>query len=212
MSYRISYMATILIAVLFLIAGCQNALVLEDPYSTSSFQQIKKEEENNIPLPPMPDPGVLKSEPSSKSSPSRVLYPISISRLKSSIRSLEAFRLFSYHVLIQKDTETFKTLKLAALEYIEKYINPFLNEYEIADNPEKSSYVAALLYLKANLFLLYDDNLAFFNTLEELKTRFPKQMKETKVFHFDTGSILIEDGFKRIEERLRFRDNSRNPQ
>ena len=212
MSYRISYIATPLIAVIFLIAGCQNGYVLKDPYSTTSFEQVKKEGENSIPLPPLPDPGALKSESSPESSPSRVLYPISIARLKSSIRCLEAFRLFSYHVLIQNDTETFNTLKRAALEYIEKHINPFSVEYEITDNPERSSSIAALLYLKANLFLLYDDNLAFFNTLKELKTRFPKQMKETKAFHFDTGSILIEDGFKRIEERLGFRNNSQNPQ
>lgn len=208
MRYRISYMATILIGVIFLIAGCQNALVLKDPYSTSSFKQVKKAGENSIPFPPLPDSGAIKDESSSQPSTSPVLYPISTAWLKSSLRCLEAFRLFSYHVLIQNDMETFNTLKQTALEYIEKHINPTLAEYQTADDSERSYYIAALLYFKANLFLIYDDNLAFFNTLKELKTQFKKQMKETEVFHFDTGYITIEEGFKRIEDELGLRNNN----
>jgi hypothetical protein len=116
--------------------------------------------------------------------------------------------LFSYHVLIQNDIETFNTLKQAALGYIEKHIDPLLTGYETADDSKRSYYIAALLHFKANLFLIYGDNLAFFNTMEELKTRFPKQMQETRNFHFDTGYITIEDGFKRIEERSGLRNNN----
>jgi hypothetical protein len=99
--------------------------------------------------------------------------------------------------------KTCAELKKAALEYMERYIDPLLIEYSRENDLQNADSLATLLYLKAYLLLIYEENLTFRKTLKEFKRRFPDQIQNLTTFHFDTGITTLNDGFSRsIHEQL----------
>ncbi len=107
MRYQILYIPTILILMIFFVTGCQKTMVkISSPEDIPDLVQNDDGESLLQEDTAQQDSMAQNDESYFVPQSSLVEYPASIEQLQSAIRGMEAFRLFSYYVLLKKDTKT----------------------------------------------------------------------------------------------------------